>query len=241
MKHLCICTNRNLNQTKKTMANPHILTKMFAKRSFIVNSSNRISSYNFRFFSEDTPYIPLNLLALEEHCQPINFMQMYGWSFSKYYLTMLRDTFTYGTDTITRHKTQSNNYYGLGGGQFYEMFDRTSAEANPILMVVIPHHIYHDVKGTTNPFQRVLNEHKHSIEVFFHNNIGHVNQSLWKYIRKCYIETLELEGLRFSFKDPDRIWDLTSVTYQKPTFSSMKELKEYKEDINNALTLETRQ
>jgi len=224
------------------MGNVHVLSNLFRggdTHFSLGTTGNSAMDYNFKYFSGDTPYVPLVMTTHKNDMVPMGFRLLTGgWRSSSYYMEMLKNSTLYRSMKIVEHQTQSNKRFAVGSGQMYELTDRYGAKSEPLFMVVIPNHIYHEVmEYHANPFGAVLNRYKHYIEVMFHNNIRHVNQSLWNYIRNCYLEALELEGLRFTFKDPDLIWDLTTVSYQKPTFTSMKEMKQFKQDINDEIVL----
>lgn len=193
-------------------------------RKFENNPKN--FSFFFNYFSKELPYLPLILLISMKDILPMAVRDPFYHSSTSDYKSMLRDATNLNQNYLTKRSTRGNKWFVTGPGCIYSLQNRHLSSPVPIFVVVMSQHVY------SEDSREEWLKKKNNLEVLFHNNIRSVNSTLWGYIRNIYIPLLQLEGIRFQFLPPDIIMDLTTTSYQKPKFKSMKEMTEYKKEIN---------
>lgn len=145
---------------------------------------------------------------------------------------MINRTLSPNRDYLGQYLTRGNRCFAVGPGCIYAMPNRDSDRLIPIFVMVMSQHRY-EQQG----IDEWMNNDKHYLEVFFHHHIRGVNSTLWGYIRNLYIPLLQLEGIRFQFMPPHEIMDLTTISYQKPKFESLGEMKQYKQEVSKMASL----
>jgi len=184
--------------------------------------------YLFKYFSEHLPYLPLPLVISQKPIIPVTvYNPSYRFGGSSSYKEMLRKTLLMHSNYLVESHTRGNNFFLYGAGCMFHVPDPELSTITPIFIMTLQSPQYH-----RQDIEEVIKKDKQYLEVFFHNDIRSVNQTLWGYIRNLYIPLLQLERISFQFKDPRQIMDLTMTSYKKPKFTSLEEMKDYKKELS---------
>lgn len=191
------------------------------------------------FFSGYTPYTPLACMPYTDEVIPIMIDEgdiPNRWGRVHTYADMVEVSVTINPVVMLGSRTVNRKRFAIGSGSIYLVPSVEPLQLVPIFQTVVPSFLH---MSNYMDLDNLIYKYKDHIEVFLHNDIRSVSTTLWNDIRERYIPLLQREQVRFFFKPPEKINELTLISYQKPQFTDFEQMNQYQEEVQKSGSLDS--